>query len=45
MPVKLFEPRSYLEKMTDIWVYPKYLRLAAEATDPLERMQHTITWY
>lgn len=44
MPVKLFEPRSYLEKMTDVWVYPKYLRLAANAQDPVERMQHTITW-
>lgn len=44
MPVKLFEPRSYLEKMTDVWVYPAYLKLAAEASDPVQRMQHVMTW-
>jgi len=45
MPVKLFEPRSYLEKMTDIWVHPEFLRRAAESTDPVDRMQHVLTWY
>jgi len=43
MPVKLFEPRSYLEKMTDIWVHPEFLRRAAESTDPVDRMQHVLT--
>lgn len=23
LPVKIFEPRSYLEKLTDVWVYPQ----------------------
>ena len=44
MPVKLFEPRSYLEKMTDVWVYPGYLRLAAGAPNPVQRMEHVMTW-
>ena len=24
MPVKMSEPRSYLQKLTDVWVYPRY---------------------
>ena len=44
LPVRIFEPRSYLEKLTDVWVHPQFLTLAAESTDPLVRMQHTITW-
>lgn len=23
MPVKMSEPRSYLEKLTSVWVYPR----------------------
>ena len=23
MPVKMSEPRSYLQKLTDVWVYPR----------------------
>lgn len=45
LPVKMFEPRSYLEKLTDVWVHPKYLRLAAESKDPVTRLQHTMTWH
>lgn len=26
LPVKIFEPRSYLEKLADVWVYPQYVR-------------------
>ena len=44
-PVTLFEPRSYLEKLADVWVYPKYLARAAEAADPLSRMKYTVTWF
>ena len=44
LPVRIFEPRSYLEKLTDVWVHPQFMTLAAESTDPLVRMQHTITW-
>ena len=45
MPVKMFEPRSYLQKLTDVWVYPRFLAEAAEATDPLVRLQLVMTWY
>lgn len=44
-PVKIFEPRSYLEKLADVWVYPKYLSDAARTRDPLERMKLVVTWF
>ena len=44
LPVKMFEPRSYLEKLTDVWVYPELLQNAASATDPIERMRWAVTW-
>jgi len=44
-PVTMFEPRSYLEKLADVWVYPKYLSAAAASVDPLERMKLVITWF
>ena len=45
-PVTMFEPRSYLEKLADVWVYPRYLSAAAEATgNPLERMKLVVTWF
>ena len=44
LPVKMFEPRSYLEKLTDVWVYPALLTKAASCTDPVERMRWTVTW-
>lgn len=25
LPVKIFEARSYLEKLADVWVYPQYV--------------------
>ncbi|PSC69671.1 Oxysterol-binding 9 [Micractinium conductrix] len=45
LPVALFEPRSYLQKLADPWVYPRFLRLAAEATDPVERLQWVVTYF
>jgi len=45
MPVIMFEPRSYLEKLADVWVYPRYLRMASETNLPLERMKLVITWF
>eukprot|EP00798_Chlamydomonas_sp_ICE-L_P017077 gene17077-23372_t len=45
MPVGMFEPRSYLEKLADVWVYPRFLELAADATDPVERMKFTVAWF
>ncbi|KAG2435871.1 hypothetical protein HXX76_007066 [Chlamydomonas incerta] len=44
-PVNIFEPRSYLEKLADVWVYPRYLTAAAQATDPVERMKLVTTWF
>lgn len=45
VPVKMFEPRSYLEKLADVWVYPRIIAQAADATDPIERMRLVITWF
>ncbi|GAB4822181.1 hypothetical protein N2152v2_009227 [Parachlorella kessleri] len=45
LPVKLFEPRSYLQKLADPWVYPRFLQLAAQADDPGERMRWVVTWF
>ncbi|KAG1666917.1 hypothetical protein FOA52_005977 [Chlamydomonas sp. UWO 241] len=44
-PVDMFEARSYLEKLADVWVYPRFLKAAALAPSPLERMRLTITWF
>lgn len=44
MPVKLFEARSYLEKLTDVWVFPSYLTRAAMTHDPVERMRLAVTY-
>ncbi len=37
--------RSYLEKLADAWVYPRYLHQASLTTDPVERMKFVITWF
>eukprot|EP00696_Hemimastix_kukwesjijk_P009341 gnl/Hemi2/21834_TR7289_c0_g1_i1.p1 gnl/Hemi2/21834_TR7289_c0_g1~~gnl/Hemi2/21834_TR7289_c0_g1_i1.p1 ORF type:complete len:435 (+),score=130.94 gnl/Hemi2/21834_TR7289_c0_g1_i1:145-1305(+) len=46
LPVGLFEPRSYLERMTDIWCYaPVFLTAAALASnDPLERFKYVVAF-
>ncbi|KXZ54450.1 hypothetical protein GPECTOR_4g1001 [Gonium pectorale] len=44
-PVTIFEPRSYLEKLADVWVYPRYLAAASQASDPVERMKLVTTWF
>lgn len=45
LPVKMFEPRSYLEKLADVWVYPQYLEQAAQAQDPAQRIRFIVTWF
>ncbi|CAG9460107.1 unnamed protein product [Pedinophyceae sp. YPF-701] len=45
MPVKMFEPRSYLQKLTDVWVHPRLLDRAAETRDPVERMRLVVAWF
>jgi hypothetical protein len=43
LPVRIFEPRSTLERMVDFWsTAPVYLTRAAETDDPVERMKNVI---
>lgn len=45
LPVRIFEPRSTLERMVDWWcTAPKYLMAASLARDPLERFKQVITF-
>eukprot|EP00743_Colponemidia_sp_Colp-15_P005241 GILK01005639.1.p1 GENE.GILK01005639.1~~GILK01005639.1.p1 ORF type:complete len:969 (+),score=214.37 GILK01005639.1:81-2987(+) len=45
LPVHIFEPRSWLQRMSDNWLFaPQYLTRAAEETDPLERFKYVITF-
>jgi hypothetical protein len=46
MPVRMFEPRSYLQKLADVWVYPGFLAAAADpACPPERRLQLVATWF
>ena len=40
----MFEPRSYLQKLADVWVYPRIIAQAADAVDSVQRMKFAITW-
>jgi len=46
LPISLFEPRSFLERLTDLWAFGSlYLPKAASITnDPVERMKYVITF-
>lgn len=45
MPVRLFEPRSYLERLADgWWSAPTFLNKAAHTSDPVERLKLVITF-
>lgn len=45
LPVKLFEPRSYLQKLADPWIFPRFLDSAAAVhDDPVLRMQWVVTY-
>eukprot|EP01103_Thecamoeba_quadrilineata_P012075 TRINITY_DN3028_c0_g1_i3.p1 TRINITY_DN3028_c0_g1~~TRINITY_DN3028_c0_g1_i3.p1 ORF type:complete len:132 (-),score=18.65 TRINITY_DN3028_c0_g1_i3:856-1215(-) len=45
LPVKIFEPRSYLERLVDAWIYaPVFLTKAANTTDPIERLKLVATF-
>jgi Oxysterol-binding protein len=46
LPVRIFEPRSFLERMTDIWCFaPIYLPKAASiVNDPVERLKYVIVF-
>lgn len=42
LPVKVFEPRSFLERVTDNFSYLGLLAAAADAPDPVLRMQYLV---
>lgn len=45
LPVRIFEPRSYLEKLSDAWVYPRYLDAASACPDPVRRLKLVTTYF
>ncbi len=42
LPVRVFEPRSFLERISDSFAYMHLLEAAAEAEDPVARMQYLV---
>lgn len=45
LPIKIFEDRSAIQRIVDYWTSaPVFLRKAAEATNPIERMKWIITF-
>jgi len=44
LPVRIFEPRSYLQRIVDSWCYAAYLTKAAKESDPVERMKNVVTF-
>lgn len=44
LPVRIFEPRSTIERITDWWAFmPIYFRMAARTSDPVERFKLVVT--
>jgi len=45
MPIKIFEPRSSIQRICDIWTFaPRFLKQAAKSKDPLERLKLTVAF-
>ncbi|DBA04803.1 TPA: hypothetical protein N0F65_004440 [Lagenidium giganteum] len=45
LPIRIFEPRTLLERVADGWNYaPTLLKKAALSSDPVERMKYAITF-
>jgi len=44
LPVGVFEPRSFVERISDCWIYYDYLERAAVTSDPVERMKLVIAF-
>lgn len=42
LPIRVFEPRSFLQRLTDNWAYVHLLDQAADAADPAERMRYLV---
>ena len=45
LPIKIFEPRSAISRIVDVWSFaPKYLKRATETKDHLERLKLVIAF-
>jgi hypothetical protein len=44
LPIKIFEPRSSIQRICDLWSAHSYLSAASKCTDPVERMKNVITF-
>jgi len=44
LPVGVFEPRSFVERISDCWIYYDYLEKAARTADPVERLTLVIAF-
>lgn len=45
LPVRIFEPRSSIQRIADLWSgAPLYLSKAASSTDPVERLMNVIAY-
>lgn len=45
MPIKIFEPRSSIQRIVDFWSQaPNFLSLAAETKNPIERLKWVVTF-
>ena len=42
LPIRVFESRSFLQRLTDNWAYVHLLEQAADAVDPAERMRYLV---
>lgn len=44
LPVRIFEPRSTIERISDWWSFmPIYIRMAATTNNPVLRFKLTVT--
>ena len=44
-PVQIFEPRSNLQKLLDGYVYTTLLVDAAQASDPVQKLELVVAWF
>jgi len=45
LPIKIFEPRSSIQRVADLWSgAPHYLMAAAQAADPVDRMKQVVAF-
>ena len=45
LPIKIFEPRSSIQRIVDLWTFaPKFLKQAAQTSDHLERLKLVIAF-